>query len=234
MITLLTANSRAYQPLADLGNPGREEYCKRWGLHFMPRIHELPFVCWDRPRMWLDELERCQWLLFMGTDTLITNHTVNIRDFMEDDVDFVFSADGNGLQSDVWLMRSNGDTRQFMREVLWQEKRGCSNEQDAMSIVLSRSRDYSHFCSKVGPLKQGGEPPSLETLQRLCEELSNTSVRIKIVEQRAINAYPHAHYGGSDEMPHSWNPGDFLLHMPGKSLEYRLQHWRHYLDQVIR
>jgi hypothetical protein len=225
-VKLLTIHSEAYQPLADITLPNKARYCDRWDIKLVSRMHSPGFTCWERPRIWLEELQGAGWLFFMGCDTLITNMRTDTIRFTGSNAQFIFAADGNGLQSDVWFMRECPETVDLLRRVCEHEHRRhpiTGNEQDALNIELSGARDYSDYCRRVGNLKQGGEPPSPELLGHLERELSRSDVQVAIVGQRLLNAYPHLHYAGTGTEEHSWHPRDFVMHMPGKGLAERLQ-----------
>jgi hypothetical protein len=119
------------------------------------------------------------------------------------------------------LIARSPATIDFLENVLAMEGK-CNNEQDALSIILSGHKDYPSFCDSLPKLYQGGRPSTLELRQMLEDALNKTGVKVKIVSQREINAYPLAIYGGSNEDPESWHPGDFVCHTPGKSLEERI------------
>ena len=176
---------------------------------------------WERPESWLKNLQECDYLFFTGCDAMITNHDKSLEERFDLDADFIFAADGNGLQSDSWIMRRSPATIEFLEKVLALEGK-CNNEQDALSIVLSGHKDYASFCASLPKLYQGARPSDLELRQMLEGSLNKTDVKVKIVSQREINAYPLAIYGGSNEDPESWHPGDFVCHTPGKSLEERI------------
>lgn len=231
---LLTAATKEYAPLADLGEPDKVAWCKRWGAEYRRVFYATPPTCWSRPQLWLDTLQECDWLFWQGADTLMTNLTINPERYTGYGYDFLFSCDGNGLQSDVWFMRRCPATVTFLQWVLEHGDGVGNNEQDALSVYLSGAPDYPSFCDRIGPLSQGGSPPSEETLGRLHANLSRSPVRVGIVPQRLLNAYPHTEYGGTGLEPHSWQPGDFLLHMPGRALEHRLRVWPKFLATVVR
>lgn len=233
-ILLLTLASDGYAALAAITEPTKFLYAQKWGYDFRALRHvDLKRIAWERPEFWLRLLAECDWLFFTGSDVMITNPAISLRDrFSLDDnpADFIFAADGNGLNSDSWIMRNCPATVGFLQRVLAWEGR-VNNEQDAMGIELARARNYVDFALRIGDLRKEGEPPSLELLTRLQVNLSRSDVRVMIMPQRAINAYPHEHYGHTNDLPHSWQPGDFVLHMPGKTLEYRIQHMPKYVTR---
>lgn len=225
-IRLLTQHSEEYLPLADLTLPGKSEYCHRWGYELVVDPLHPPLSCWQRPEAWRRHLDGCDWLFFTGTDVMITNHTIDVRDLCAQDKDFIFAADGNGLQSDVMLFRACPAVADFLDRVRLHEGRGTNNEQDALSIELSGSRDYMEYCCRVGDLRVGGEPPGELLLTKLQAHLTRSAVRVGIVPQRKFNAYPHTLYGGTGWEPHSWRTGDFICHIPGKKNDVRIEFFK--------
>jgi hypothetical protein len=234
VITLATAASDEYRLLQDISGPNKAEYCERHGLRYAAHRHAVPFnaISWDRVAIWSRELSESDWLMWMGCDTLVTNQTVDVRDLLTDDADFIFAADGNGLQCDVFLMRNCEATRDYLKRVGLHKIKGTSNEQDALSIELSGAANYADFCNRMVRLYQGGKPMTEETIQILQRELNKAAVRVKIIPQRKLNAYPGAHYGGTGQEDWSWQPGDFILHMPGKGLAERVYSFPRF--QIVR
>lgn len=219
-MTLLELHSEEYEPLAAVTTPPKREYCERWGLEFVERRHWTPVTCWQRPKVWLDELQKTDWLFFLGTDATITNLKIDVRKFCE--ADFTFAADGNGMNNDVFVMRNCAACVDFLEKVCAMEGR-IEHEQAAMNVVLSRSRDYAEYASKVGNLRIGGEPVTPTLLRHLERELNRSEVRCRIVSQRELNGYPHKFYGGTGEEAHSWQPGDFIAHLPGHTMRTRVK-----------
>lgn len=224
-IKILTSNTIEYKPLADITFPTKAAYAELWGFDLEQKIHTPKNLPWERVKFWREALDSCKVLLFTGADVMITNKYIPIGNLMADiDKDFYFAVDHNGLQSDSWIMRSNTTTRHFLDEVLLLEG-NCANEQDAMQIILSRQKDYGALRRSV----DGNGTMSRDQFYSL--EMNNTPVRCKILNRREINAMPYSHYGGTGNEPYSWQGGDFVLHMPGKSLEYRVEHMPAYLPE---
>jgi len=223
---LLTQHSNDYQALADLTLPGKRTYAARWGFELIEQGLTAPVTCWQRPEGWLAALQSMaadEWLLFTGTDALITNHTIDARQLCDPAADLVVAADGNGLQSDVMLLRRCPAIETLLREVCAHRDRPTNNEQDALNIELSQAMNYADYTQKVGRLKQGGEPPSPALLQRLERWLNRSAVMVKLIPQRQCNAYPHTLYGGTGREPYSWQPGDFIAHLPGLPNAVRIE-----------
>jgi hypothetical protein len=46
---------------------------------------------------------------------------------------------------------------------------------------------------------------------------------VKIIPQKGMNSYLHKVYGRPEEWPGNWEPGDWILHLPGMTVELRIQ-----------
>lgn len=227
-VLLLAMNSPGYAELAAITDATKDSYARRWGYDSEFIVDATlggPRGAWRRVELWQEALAKCRWMLFTGTDAAITNPKISLVDrfHLEDTTaDFIVSADGNGLQSDSWIMRSCDRTRRFLDRVLmWEDV--ANNEQDAINIELSKSNSYRSFCHRIGDLKQNGEPIGPEMLEKLELELNRSEVVVKIVPQQLINAYPNQIYGkriaGGDNQ---WTPTSFVIHIPGQTNETRI------------
>lgn len=223
MIVLATAASREYESLARITRENKREYCKRHGLVLSSFTHTEPISCWERPKIWRQVLEDAEWLFWTGCDAAITNLTIDVRDLFDDNADLIIAADGNGINNDVFLMRRNSATLRFMDAVVDCERRGVRIEQDAMSVVLSGAPDYPQFTHRLPTLYQEGKQVTPEISRLLQTELNKTDVRVKIVSQRVLNAYPHQYYGMNGTEDNAWGYKSFVAHMPGTTLEQRIE-----------
>lgn len=236
---LLTHATTDYQPLIDLCEPARQEWCSRFGwtrkhhiLHYTPPL--VPGNCWQRPQVWLQELQQCDWLFFMGADTLITNRTIDPQQFMTDDVDFVIAQDGAGIQSDVWFMRNCPVCIDMLKWCYEQGPRCCLHEQDALNAYLTNTQNGPAFWKLMGHrVLWHGIPLPDDQAREIAEFATRSPVRTRIVPQRALNAYhPRARTNIPPLGNSAWRPGDFVVHLAGATLEYRLKFFQEMLNET--
>lgn len=221
--SVVTACSREYMPLSALTSPPKLAYAMKNGYNFIPCLHAQPHrVSWERVDIWKKCILAADWMFFTGCDATITNLDIKLESFISDDVDFIFAVDGCGLQSDSWIMRNCEATKRLLEKIGEQEGK-LQNEQDAMTLELSDEKIMeNHLSTLPEPRRDGGVPASQDLIRFLNTSLNRSPVRCKIVSQRQLNAYPIKHYGGTGEEEWSWKEGDFVCHLPGKSLDYRL------------
>lgn len=226
MFLVATANSDEFGPLKLMTEPPKIAYALwheyDFGGNFHTDIHRIP---WERVGFWSKDLNECDWMFFTGCDAMITNPTIKLESLIDDDSDFIFSVDCHGLQSDSWLMRNCPATRQFLNGVAGWEGM-VANEQYAMALELSGEKVLANFISGLpyhGTTPKWGTSAPPQLVECLQGALNKSPVRCKIVPQRTLNAYPEKLYGGTGNEPWSWQPGDFVCHLPGKTLKERIE-----------
>lgn len=135
-LTILTAASHDYWPLLELSAPNKLEFAMRFGLQLHVAKHTGDGGCYDnwgeREQFMLDTLDAhsCDWLWFMGADTLITNMTRDVRELCDEAFDFIIGQDVNGINNDSFLMQNTRASREFLKRVL--NRRDQPTDQHAM------------------------------------------------------------------------------------------------------
>lgn len=121
----------------------RSSYCARHGYDFWARKHsssELKRVQGERVKYWLESFPVCDWLFFMGTDTVITNPSIKLETIISihPDADLIIGRDVNGINNDVFLARSCKATSDFFCLIrdCWEQ---FPHEQAAMEHHLFRT-----------------------------------------------------------------------------------------------
>jgi hypothetical protein len=136
-MTILSSCSNQWSELHDLTAPNKQEYCDRWSCKFVDHRTD-GFDCWDRPKLWLSELQKIQfgdYLWFFGADTLIMNQTTDWRTLTKGNEDIIIGLDVNGLNIDVIAFKYSFATIAVLKRIL--ELRGrYNNEQDAAKRAL--------------------------------------------------------------------------------------------------
>ena len=141
-ITLLTAASKEYWEVLKLSAPNKLEYCLRHGLQLSVRQHEALNLAQERNAIMREELENCHWLAFMGADTLIMNHRIDLRLYTDNDYDMIIGKDIHGINNDVFFLKDGASSRAFLRNVSNTLYSLGGNDQDAMQRVIEDSPDF--------------------------------------------------------------------------------------------
>lgn len=128
-ITLLTAASPSYWELMKVTAPNKLDYCLKHNVQLSIREHD--DVEKERVEFMKAALHQTDWLWFMGTDTLIMNQTIDVRQFLDPEYDFIIGEDINGINNDVFFLRNNMAGHSFLDQVRHLNKY-CNHDQDSM------------------------------------------------------------------------------------------------------
>ncbi len=199
-LTLLTQTTEQYWSLMALTAPNKLEYCLRHKVAFQcDKLMTFTYENWaERNVSMLNTLRNTDWLMFMGADTLIMNHTINVHDMLKQyqEHEFVIAEDINGINNDVFFLQNTNNSIKFLETII--DEYGTSkNDQDAMKKHLSM---VSHI----------------------------------IEPQRKFNSYLYSQYNYPDDKGGSYQPGDFILHLPGLNNLKRSTIIQQYLPSVIK
>lgn len=219
MITMLTCWSEEYAPLAKITQEGKIKYAIKHGYLSQDRFHPTKNIAWDRPIRWLEilsSLPEDEWMFFTGADVILTNHSIKLENLIDKTKDFICASDCDQPQSDSWLMRNCPRTRRFLGRVISYEGK-VNDEQEAICVALSRYSNYKDYCEAI-------QMTGVFTKQ-VERELNGSDVKVKVISQKLINAYALEHYDFPIQNDGSkWELGDFVAHLPCKSMEYRMEH----------
>jgi hypothetical protein len=139
-ISLLTSATPEYWDLLKLTAPNKLEYCLRWGLQLSVRRHTKISDPWgEREVYMLQALTECDWLMFMGADTLIMNQAIDVRSFINDDYDFIIGVDIHGINNDVFFLRNTAESKAFLEKTLFWNG-SIDTDQAAMSLVMNETK----------------------------------------------------------------------------------------------
>jgi hypothetical protein len=139
---LLTLYFDNYQPLADLVLPNWKQYCDRHGYEliayrgeYMPG-YPIGFqkVCYAYDQMFSDRGD-IDVLLVLDLDLIITNHTVPVSAFLDENHDYFVTADVNGLNNGVFIIKKTQGAKEVL-EYIVENKHHHRNEQDTLKFHL--------------------------------------------------------------------------------------------------
>jgi hypothetical protein len=127
----------------EMTKTNREEYCFRWGIELdLHKYNSQTSVTIQRTQCIIDALKRCEWLWFLGVDTCITNHTIDVRQLIASfgDVDCIASDDTWGLNNDSMFFRNCEVSFRFLEAVLTMT--GKMTDQAAMMQLFKTTPEF--------------------------------------------------------------------------------------------
>lgn len=211
-IAVNTFYTHSYQPLANIVVPNLKDYCYRhnYDLH----ITTVPdgnfhYVKTIDTRKLLDEYD----LVFtMENDILVTNHNIKPTDFIDDEHDMFLTRDINDNNSGIFITKSSEWSKGWLDFV--QSFKGEDGYGDEQNVWERHHHE-----------------------------------KIKYVPHPSFNSYPYIEYAPSygyinweqynprKEIPThdmgNWEKGDFILHLPGMTLEKRIELFDKYKEHIV-
>ncbi len=136
-ISIFTTCSDDYWDLTRIGAMSKAEYAIRHGYQLILVKNEGSMVLTqERVLQILGHIRDCNYLFFMGADTVITNMNVKIEDIIAKypDKDIVVGRDINGMNNDVMLIRNSLTSVVYFSNVLNNFK-NFYTDQNAMTFI---------------------------------------------------------------------------------------------------
>lgn len=232
---LITLHDENYQSLADYTWEGNKVlYAQRHGYGYHAKTDNwvsdagVGFEKIFFAKEILETHPEYEWIWWTGTDTLITNFATRIEDRIDNNYHFIVSVDILGLNVDSILIRNTPEGRNFIDTVISkidETKNFWDTEQRAINYILG--------------FPGTGEPgwPEPEHL-KVTNEFKNV---VKIMPQRCMNSFNYYLYPHYQQVPHrdrlntdgNWQFGDWLIHWPATTLEYRKELAEFYQQFIV-
>lgn len=218
MIVVTSLHDAGYAALAQgTWYNNKIPYCMRHG--YTPVIREKDFTYplgFEKIKLLLDILEQypeTTWILWSGTDSMITNQAIKVEDKIDTKHSIILSCDFNfHINNDVMLIQNTNVSKQFLQEVLslfGTYQHHHFQEQQVMLDIMSKYDNHIH----VMPQRYMN---SYEyTIYRRLPWFKNDSIDMQ----------------GTDGQ---WQPGDWFVHWPGTTMDDRMRLLHHFSSQVVR
>lgn len=220
MIAIVSLHTPNFQPLADFTwNENKLLYAQKHNYAAFCKTDNFAgnMTIGYEKIVYLKELmhsnPHIQWFFWLGTDTMIMNFNIRVEDRIDSYFDFIVATDGNAINADSFLIKNSEKGRAFID---W---------------MLDNIGKYDqHYFREQQAMIEASEMPEWKNI-------------IKIIPQYLINCHdcwpnqsqPDPKWLDKFGNRSWWEPGDFVVHWPGSSLETRLNRMvPYYLPKVIK
>ncbi len=149
-------------------------------------------------------------LHWSGTDTMITNWSIPLTEFLYDGYHVTIATDFNGIQSDSFLIRNTMEGRAWLQMIMDKMPEYLRHPFYEQGVMMETYQQYQHII-KVVP-------------QRFINSYHYPLYRNK----GAANNLDKMGFSGQ------WYPGDFLIHAPDHPMHVRLDLFNQVLPFVIK
>ena len=203
-LTLLThyvpTPKEDYTELADLIVPARESYCARHGYkHLVQRgmYGGFSYYAYGRLKLlrdYLDSPDATQFVWVLNVQSVLTNHTKQVTDVLDDEHDAYLTKDCHGLNLGSFVVRNTPWTKSWLDFII-------SLEPNYRFHPWHEQKAFMDFWLH-----------------------ENWTWMIHLLPQRALNSYQYQRYKPwPPHTPGNWRLGDLVLSLPGLNLQQRLE-----------
>lgn len=202
----------------------KRKYCDKYGYDFFIKTKDFdpqkPHLGFAKISMVLDLLKSNQydWILWGGSDTMITNYNIKLEDMIDNNYHFIISYDIWDFNADSFLIRNSQIAIQYFEHIL-----------SLYDVYIDGDGNAKDLGTRLpdGGARCWGEQEAMIDLYNQYPEYANM---IKPMPQKFMNSYLYnmypsaAHQRGTDCKGNNgqWSAGDFLIHWPGMDNNTRL------------
>ncbi len=211
-IAFTTFYTKNYQPLADITVEAMRRYCDKHGYHLNINIIEdnerCHFVKTKDTRRLLDEFDM---VVGIECDCLLTNHTIKIEDFLDEENELYITTDLTNINFGVFIVKASKWTKQLFDWINTQENKfGDEQEIFEKNRDILKTRVVSHPCFNSIPYSPYYAPGYGKMFYKEGDEV----------------------YICKENEGH-WMPGNFVMHLPGMEMNRRIDIFKNHLKDII-
>lgn len=212
-LCVATYATGGFAPICDITDPNKQEYCLRHGYGF-ERNHDesfnTGFPFFDRHR-WHRSLMSggaWDWFYFLDADAIFTNLKLKLEDLIRPDDHLIFPIDAIMVQAGGFLARNSEPAGRFFSALIQRQAHPSQSDQIEMEAIIPQFREF-----------------------------------VRIIPQRTLGSYDYAYYPhlgekyalrqDRDGNDGQWQPGDFVFHCPGMTMEQKAETLRYHLNLVV-
>ena len=194
-IHLIVQYDSAFDAVANITVPAMRAYASRHGYEFTA-LKDHPVrrtVIWDRYRN-LHEAANpdADWVVHMDADVLITNHHIRIEGLVDEHVNPII-------------------TRTLCED-------GQRRFNDGVVLI---PQDYLSTLAETSDYPQSPDE-GIYCSQDVFERHSDYRTLFDVIPHKCMNSFLYTEYGMPPTTIGHWTPGDFVLHLPGRTNERRV------------
>lgn len=204
-----------YRELADLTwHKNRKLYAKHRGYDPIEKIDEFGSIDigWWKIQILLQLMDKNQHDVFFisGTDTMITNFTVPMTEFLYDDFSITLATDFNGIQADSLLIKNDKHGRDWCQMIMDQMPNYLNHPYREQGTMMETYEEWKNII-KIVP-------------QRF---INSYYYPLYCPDKGAKNHNDAMGFNGN------WQKGDWLIHCPDHKMPVRMALFNQILPLVI-
>ena len=205
-----TMHDKNYTDLANITLKNKQKYCEINNYPLLLKTDNWRPIAMGFEKAYLikdaiQQYPECKWIFFSECDTFITNMNIKLEDIIQNEErHVVLTTDGNGINAGSFFIRNSPEGNHYLNEIIHSIGK-FNNEQDFFQHCYN-SNNYKNIIS-VYPQRK------FNSYIYHCNHYTNNK-----------NAFSSNFNLGLDYFGNngSWEKGDFMFHLPGMPLQYRI------------
>jgi len=210
-ICIATYYTEDFKDLYNLISPSYKSYCKKYNYDYYSEDITNTFnerhPVWFKIKLLINLLEKYDAVLSVDCDTLLTNDSIKIENFIKPDKDLYLSKDINGANTGVLLIKNSEWSKSILNS--------CWNIEKNHPIY-----SYPFAWDKT----QGEQRAIIAMIEKFGESY------VEWVSQKIFNAYYYNLYQ-MNYPDGEWSSESFILHAPGCSTQQRMDLFKSKLNK---
>lgn len=194
-ICIITNYTYSFKEIIDIVSPSIIQYCETHSYNYILTKYERSLKDFDKIKKVNEYLNDYDFIWALDGDAIITNHTIAVESFLDDEHELFLCKDINGINCGSFIIKNTSWAEWLIAWMLDLEGvKSIYCEQDALNMYLEKF------------------PAQAER-------------KVKFLPHQSINSYICKLYPEYDivvQPKENWKEGDFVLHLPGVSNEKRL------------
>jgi hypothetical protein len=250
-VKFICTRPRRYCPWFELHHINLQEYCDRHGYLYVRDIDWVPTatrigyvrasdddLSRERERIFstravmLEQLADCNLLVWLGSDTLVTNMTVRLEDVMPTDAHVALPRSGDCYECDTIIVRNSPEGKSLLEDwTSWMNKDHQVWQQYGDFVPTYAQRQIEDHDGKGAkfPVPFAEEMIAHriqhddDVLTAVCDRYPEQAARVYTVDSKRF-ATIHIH----------WQPGDYIMHVPGTDDDEKMVRMLRARDHIVR
>jgi hypothetical protein len=216
MIVITSLHNGSYTTLADITWANKVKYAVKHGYNHLAKTEDFHGYTpgFEKIQLILDIFENfsdTEWVVWTGTDSIITNHQIRVQDRICDTHDVIMAGDFNyAINADVILARNTPAAKRYFQ------------------TIMDRYADYKdHQFQEQQCMLDIHD--SFTDVVKLVPQREINSYQYDIYTHGPWYNQTYTDVAGNDG---NWQTGDWIIHWPGTDLNTRMQLAQKYTQLV--
>ncbi len=175
---IVTFYNERYKVLGDITSRVTHAYCQEYGFDFISSmdesLHEGRTPLWAKIPLLNQNLKNYDWLMWIDSDAMPLNFTIDARDFIDDEYSMVLAEehhpDGSAINTGILWIKNERDGFKLLEET-WKQTQ-CINhpwgEQQGMIEAIEKNPYLGRIIKKIDIKPINVKPENFEDSDFIC------------------------------------------------------------------